>query len=111
MEGLKVRYLFVFENTVYQPFIVDGKEITPINDAQIKEQCDIIRTKDIRNIVIVGVFSPLASKGTQEEYVKQVIENTLSELNVNIVCSKDGMISWPCTNRISTKMSDKQWAI
>lgn len=57
--------------------------------------------------MLVGVFSPLAAEGTQEEYVKQVLESTLGELNVNIVCSKDGMISWPCTNRISTKMSDK----
>ena len=57
---------------------------------QIKEQCEVIRSKDIRDVVIVGVFSPLASAGAQEEYVKKVIEDTLGARNVNVVCSKDG---------------------
>ena len=40
-------------------------------------------------MVIVGVFSPLASAGTQEEHVKSIIESTLGD-SVNVVCSKDG---------------------
>ena len=40
--------------------------------------------------MIVGVFSPLASAGSQEEHVKRIIEDTLNEDNVNVVCSKDG---------------------
>lgn len=47
----------------------------------------------MKNVVIVGVFSPLASSGTQEEYVKKIIEEEL-EHNVNVVCSKDGNYFW-----------------
>lgn len=37
----------------------------------------------------MGVFSPLASEGTQEEYVKGVIEKTLGKSGFSVVCSKD----------------------
>ena len=73
--------------------LVDGKEITPVNEAQIKEQCSIILSKGIKSIVLVGVFSPLAPPGTQEEYAKKVILDTLSsDTKIDIVCSKDGNI-------------------
>ncbi|KAH8112959.1 DUF917-domain-containing protein [Phellopilus nigrolimitatus] len=68
---------------------IDGKEIVPINDEELKEQCEIIRSKGIKNIVLVGVFSPLASAGTQEEHAKKIIEETLDDKSVSVVCSKD----------------------
>ncbi|KAL5514548.1 hypothetical protein ACEPAG_1864 [Sanghuangporus baumii] len=67
---------------------IDGKEIVPINEAQIKQQCEIILSKGINSVVIVGVFSPLASTGTQEEYVKRIIQENLGD-GVSVVCSKD----------------------
>ncbi|KAL5520937.1 hypothetical protein ACEPAF_2940 [Sanghuangporus sanghuang] len=67
---------------------IDGKEIVPINEAQIKQQCEIILSKGIKSVVIVGVFSPLASAGTQEEYVKRIIQDNLGD-GVSVVCSKD----------------------
>ncbi|KAL5478599.1 hypothetical protein ACEPAI_2783 [Sanghuangporus weigelae] len=67
---------------------IDGKEIVPINEAQIKQQCEIILSKGIKSIVVVGVFSPLASAGTQEEYVKRLIQDNLGD-GVSVVCSKD----------------------
>ncbi|THH04846.1 hypothetical protein EW145_g5222 [Phellinidium pouzarii] len=68
---------------------IDGKEIKPISDTQLKEQCNIIRSKGIKHVVIVGVFSPLASAGTQEEYAKRVIEDYMGKKNISVVCSKD----------------------
>ena len=70
--------------------VVDGKEIKPLNREQIVAECQKIKAKDIRNIVIVGVFSPLATSGTQEEQVRSLILDTLGSYKVNVVCSKDG---------------------
>lgn len=72
---------------------VDGKDISPVNNAQLEEQCSIILSKGIKSIVIVGVFSPLASTGTQEEYAKKVILDTIGpDTRIDVICSKDGNI-------------------
>jgi len=69
---------------------VDGKEIIAIDDNEILEQCRLIKEKGIKHIVIVGVFSPLAATGEQEEYVKKVITGFFKPGYIEVVCSKDG---------------------
>jgi N-methylhydantoinase A/oxoprolinase/acetone carboxylase beta subunit len=70
--------------------LVDGKEICPIKDSQLQQCCEEIERRGIRDVVIVGVFSPLATSGSQEEYAKKFILGSLGLKFVNVVCSKDG---------------------
>ena len=82
---------------IYVLRLVDGKEITPVNENQIRQECEVIRSKGLKNIAVVGVFSPLAGPGTQEEYVEGIIKATLGD-KVNVVCSKNGdyCFTLPC---------------
>lgn len=69
--------------------LVDGSEIRPINKEQIRSECQAIKSKGLTNIVLVGVFSPLAAEGTQEDLAKEIILKELGP-NVNVVCSSKG---------------------
>jgi len=68
---------------------IDGKEIVPVVDEQVLEQCRIIKDKGINHVVLVGVFSPLAGAGEQEEYVRSIIKKYFEGSKVEVVCSKD----------------------
>ncbi|KAK7424518.1 hypothetical protein QQX98_000483 [Neonectria punicea] len=66
---------------------IDGRDITPLNEGQIRAECATIRAKGITDIVIVGVFSPLDTTGLQEEKTKQII---LEEIpGADVVLSRD----------------------
>jgi len=69
---------------------IDGKEIVPIVDEQVLEQCRIIKEKGISHVVLVGVFSPLAGAGEQEEYVRDLVKKYFEGNDMEVVCSKDG---------------------
>jgi N-methylhydantoinase A/oxoprolinase/acetone carboxylase beta subunit len=67
---------------------VDGTVIgTPKKEGVLKE-CSIIRSKDVRNIVIVGTFSPIDVEHKQEVVVRDWILEELGD--VNVVCSAQG---------------------
>ena len=83
----KVRISVIFKTFVFDKSPVDGKEICPINDDQLRQCCQEIREKSIKDIVLVGLFSPL---GNQEEYAREFILNILGPENINVVCSRDG---------------------
>ncbi|KLO06736.1 DUF917-domain-containing protein [Schizopora paradoxa] len=68
---------------------IDGKEIVPIKDEHVFEQCRIIKEKGLSHVVLVGVFSPLAGPGEQEEYVRDLIEKYFEGSKMEVVCSKD----------------------
>ncbi|KAH8655435.1 hypothetical protein BX600DRAFT_469632 [Xylariales sp. PMI_506] len=68
-------------------FEIDGREIAPLNPAQIRECVEEIRAKELRNVALVGVFSPLDHEGKHEEECKKQMLALDSELN--IVCSRD----------------------
>ncbi|KAJ3558225.1 hypothetical protein NM688_g1053 [Phlebia brevispora] len=67
---------------------IDGREIAPIKPEQVIEQCNIVREKRLKNIVISGIFSPLDNEGKQEAAVRRVMEQELGP-GVNIVCSRE----------------------
>ncbi|TFY55280.1 hypothetical protein EVJ58_g8349 [Rhodofomes roseus] len=56
---------------------IDGREILPLNEDQITEQCNIIKRKGLRNVVICGVFSPLDNDGKQEQAAAKIIRQVL----------------------------------
>ncbi|KIX01409.1 uncharacterized protein Z518_09135 [Rhinocladiella mackenziei CBS 650.93] len=51
----------------------DTREIMPLNEGQIRKECQIVKEKGITDIAVVGVFSPLDIAGKQEARVKQII--------------------------------------
>lgn len=49
----------------------------PINEVQIRGECQLLKQKGISDIAIVGVFSPLDIQGRQEERVKEIVQQEL----------------------------------
>ncbi|CAL1709132.1 unnamed protein product [Somion occarium] len=67
---------------------IDGREIAPLNEQQLVEECKIIKEKGIRNVVLSGIFSPLDSSGKQEIVARDTVYRELGS-TVNVVCSRD----------------------
>jgi N-methylhydantoinase A/oxoprolinase/acetone carboxylase beta subunit len=73
---------------------VDGREISGIDEGEVFGHCEhIAESKDIFNIVICGVFSPLDANGSQERRVASIVGDFFKKAGskVNVVCSSDGM--------------------
>ncbi|KAI4609634.1 hypothetical protein J4E80_008278 [Alternaria sp. BMP 0032] len=66
---------------------VDGSLISDIKEHEIVEQCRIIKEKEIKSIVVNGVFSPIDTVEKQEERTADIIRRELGE-GVDIVLSK-----------------------
>ncbi|KAF4968199.1 hypothetical protein FSARC_4389 [Fusarium sarcochroum] len=66
---------------------IDGREIAPLNPAQIRQAAREIVAKGINVIALVGVFSPLDHDGVHEEECRKIILEEAPGLNV--VCSHD----------------------
>ncbi|KAK7516897.1 uncharacterized protein IWZ02DRAFT_422916 [Phyllosticta citriasiana] len=65
----------------------DGREILPINEEQVRKECEVVKEKGIDDIAVIGVFSPLDTEGTQEARVRQIV---LEELpHAHVVLSRD----------------------
>ncbi|KAL1943929.1 hypothetical protein VTO73DRAFT_3747 [Trametes versicolor] len=69
-------------------FEIDGREILPLNEQQIKEQCALIKEKGLVNIVLSGIYSPLDNDGKHEVAARAIIQRELGPA-VNVVCSRD----------------------
>ncbi|PGH28925.1 hypothetical protein GX50_08331 [[Emmonsia] crescens] len=67
---------------------IDGTCITDIDPASIAEQADIIRAKNLKNVVIAGIGSPMDTKYRQEVQVRDILSAKLGD-DVNIVCSHE----------------------
>ncbi|EEQ86155.1 hypothetical protein RJZ56_002839 [Blastomyces dermatitidis] len=67
---------------------IDGTRITDIDTASIAEQAQIIRSKNLRNVVVAGIGSPMDTKYRQEAQVREILQTNLGE-DVNIVCSHE----------------------
>ncbi|KAH8586429.1 hydantoinase/oxoprolinase [Bisporella sp. PMI_857] len=67
---------------------ITGDEIAPIDENAVKEQVEIIKSKELKNVVIVGIGSPMDKDHHQENRVKDIIRTGLGP-GVNIVCSHD----------------------
>ncbi|KAJ9502019.1 hypothetical protein H2202_002083 [Exophiala xenobiotica] len=64
---------------------IDGREIAPLNPAQIKQTAAEIVKAGIRYIAVVGIFSALDHAGIHEEKCKTLLQEFQPELSV--VCS------------------------
>lgn len=67
--------------------IVDTREIMELNEDQIRAECAMIKEKGINDVAIVGIFSPLDTKGVQEVRVKKIVQEEIPD--ADIVCSRD----------------------
>lgn len=66
---------------------VDGSPIADIEEDEIIEQCEIIKAKGIKSIVINGIFSPVDIVSKQEERAAAIVHKHYPEADV--VMSKD----------------------
>lgn len=67
---------------------IDGNEIAPINEISVREQVEIVKAKELKNVVIVGVGSPMDEKHHQEDRVRAIFIEGLGP-GVNFVCSHE----------------------
>ncbi|KAJ7116355.1 hydantoinase/oxoprolinase [Mycena epipterygia] len=67
---------------------IDGRLINEIDEAEVIEQAKQIKSKGLKNIVLVGVFSPLDVSGQNEYLAKKILLRELGP-DINIVCSRD----------------------
>jgi N-methylhydantoinase A/oxoprolinase/acetone carboxylase beta subunit len=66
---------------------IDGSLIAELDVEEVKRHCEIIKSRGIRSIAIVGVFSPIDIVFKQEETAAAIIRDVYPEADV--VCSKD----------------------
>lgn len=66
---------------------VDGSLISDIQEQELIEQCQIIKEKGIKSIVVNGVFSPIDTVERQEERAAEIIKRELGN-HVDVVLSK-----------------------
>ncbi|KAF5353704.1 hypothetical protein D9758_008697 [Tetrapyrgos nigripes] len=67
---------------------IDGRHINKIVEAELVEQATQIRAKGLKDVVLVGVFSPLDLSGAAEYDARVILRRELGP-HVNIVCSRD----------------------
>ncbi|KAK7058791.1 hypothetical protein VNI00_001415 [Paramarasmius palmivorus] len=67
---------------------IDGRTINPVIESELVEQAEIIKSKGIKDIVLVGVFSPLDVSGDHEYAAGNILSRHLGD-TYNIVCSRD----------------------
>lgn len=66
---------------------IDGREILPLNEGQIRQAARDVAAKGINVIALVGVFSPFDHDGLHEEQCRRIILQECPGLQV--VCSHD----------------------
>lgn len=66
---------------------VNGRPIQPLNEAEVIDQCKIIREKGLKVVVLVAVFSPLDNDGQFEKAAAAIIQREIP--GVLTVCSSD----------------------
>ncbi|KAF1975116.1 hypothetical protein BU23DRAFT_566712 [Bimuria novae-zelandiae CBS 107.79] len=65
---------------------VDGSLIADIREHEIVKQCNAIKEKGIKSIVIIGIFSPIDTLERQEERAAEIVKRELGD--VDVVLSK-----------------------
>ncbi len=66
---------------------VDGHLISDIDEAQIRNECSVIREKGIRSVVVNGIFSPIDTLERQEERAAEIVRAEIP--GCDVVCSKE----------------------
>ncbi|KAH9886838.1 hypothetical protein F4778DRAFT_440929 [Xylariomycetidae sp. FL2044] len=66
---------------------IDGSLIAELDEDEVRRQCEVIRSKGIRSIVVAGIFSPIDMVYRQEERAAEIIGEVYPEADV--VLSKE----------------------
>ncbi|KAI0974627.1 hypothetical protein F4678DRAFT_470593 [Xylaria arbuscula] len=66
---------------------VDGQLISDIDEAQIRNECNVIREKGIKSVVVNGIFSPIDTLERQEERAAELVRAEIP--GCDVVCSKE----------------------
>lgn len=66
---------------------IDGSLISELDEDEVRHQCEIIKSKGIKSIVVVGIFSPIDVLYKQEERAAEVIREVYPAADV--VMSKE----------------------
>ena len=67
--------------------VVDGRLITAVDEDAVRKAAENIRAAGLKNIAILGTYSPIDSVHHQEEHVRDILRSYLG--NVNITLSRD----------------------
>ncbi|KAL2005111.1 hypothetical protein VTN00DRAFT_2961 [Thermoascus crustaceus] len=67
---------------------VDGTLIGSLNADEVREQARLLKEKALKNIVVVGIYSPIDEVHRQEEQARDILLEELGQ-DVNIVLSKE----------------------
>lgn len=67
---------------------VDGVLIRELDEGAVREQCQVIKDKGIRAVVVNGVFSPIDTVYRQEERAAEIVREVLGA-DVDVVLSKE----------------------
>ncbi|KAF8957579.1 DUF917-domain-containing protein [Flammula alnicola] len=67
---------------------IDGRTINDVQETEVLEQAKIIREKGLKNVVLVGIYSPLDVEGKHEYKARDILRRELGD-GVNIICSCD----------------------
>lgn len=68
---------------------VDGSLIGEIKPDEVREQARTLKDKGLKNVVLVGIYSPIDETYKQEEQARDILAQELGP-EVNIVLSKEG---------------------
>ncbi|PPQ89891.1 hypothetical protein CVT25_004813 [Psilocybe cyanescens] len=67
---------------------IDGRTVNDVREEEVVQQAKIIKDKSLKNVVLVGIYSPLDAQGKQEYRARDILRRELGD-SVNIVCSRD----------------------
>lgn len=67
---------------------VDGVLIRELDEGALREQCQVIKEKGIRAVVVNGVFSPIDTVYRQEERAAEIVREVLGA-DIDVVLSKE----------------------
>ncbi|KAK2813404.1 hypothetical protein FQN50_000720 [Emmonsiellopsis sp. PD_5] len=70
---------------------IDGSQEAAVVEAQVVRECEVIKGKGIRAVVISGVFAPIDERFGQEGEVRRIVREQLGEDDddVDVVCSSE----------------------
>lgn len=67
---------------------IDGSLIADLDEDELVKQAEIIRSKKLKNVVIVGVGSPMDTQFGQEAKARRILQVHLGD-GVNVACSHE----------------------
>ncbi|KAJ3576514.1 hypothetical protein NP233_g376 [Leucocoprinus birnbaumii] len=67
---------------------INGTVVNELDEEELVHEAQVIKEKRLKNIVIVGIYSPLDTTGRQEYLARDILLRELGK-GINVVCSRD----------------------